>query len=129
MGIDYSGALLSAGFGGGFQETEVIFPPLRTAELSYPTLHRDAMVEVGEDVFQNRLEYIYGFYTNSKANGNEPFVMKSPLDGKFYVWQFVDDDLDIRLLDLFMGSSGLKIKQVYVRGLTPDFPDGSFSEE
>ncbi len=129
VGFDHSGSLLSAEYGGGMRDDEVIFPKLRTASLSYPTLHRDAMVEVEEDVFINRLDYIVGFYNTSKENGNEPFLMKSPLDGKWFLWFFVNDELSVELVDLYMGTTGLKIKQVYVRGVVPDNADGSFDEE
>lgn len=129
MGFDHSGSLLSAEYGGGLRSDEVIFPKLRTGSLNYPTLHRDAMIEVEEDTFVNRLDYIVGFYNTSKENGNEPFLMKSPLDGKWYLWFFPDNNLDVELIDLYMGSSGLKIRQIYVQGVVPDNADGSFDEE
>ena len=44
VGLDYSGSLLRATFGGGFSETEVIFPPLRVASLKYDALHSDMMM-------------------------------------------------------------------------------------
>lgn len=129
VGFDHSGSLLSAEYGGGLRSDEVVFPKLRTASLSYPTLHRDAMIEVAEDTLVNRLDYIVNFYNTSKENGNEPFLMKSPLDGKWYLWFFPDNDLSVELIDLYMGSTGLKVKQVYVRGVVPDNADGSFDEE
>lgn len=129
VGFDHSGSILSAEFGGGFREAEVIFPKLRTATLSYPTLHRDAMIEVEEDTFVNRLDYIVGFYNARMEAGGEPFLMKSPFDGGWFLWRFEEENLDVTLLDLYMGSSGLKLRQVYVRGLTPDNADGSFDEE
>ena len=128
MGISYKAAKLVASLGGGFKEAEIIFPPLLYGSLSYPTLHRDAMIEVAEDTFVNRLDYIWSFYRSSKDNADKPFLMKSPLDGKWYLWDFPDDDLSIRLVDLYMGSSGLKIEQRYVQGVTPDHADGSFDE-
>lgn len=129
IGISYKSAKLGVSLGGGYKAVDNIFPPLLYGSLSYPTLHRDAMIEVEEDVFVNRLDYIWAFYRNSKDNGDEPFLMKSPLDGKWYLWDFPDDDLTITLLDLYMGSSGLKIEQRYVEGVIPDNDDGSFDEE
>lgn len=129
IGISYKGAKLGVSLGGGYKEVENVFPPLLYGSLSYPTLHRDAMIEVEEDTFVNRLDYIWGFYRESKDNADLPFLMKSPLDGAWYLWQFSDDDLSIRLLDLYMGSTGVKIEQVYVKGVVPDNPDGSFDEE
>lgn len=129
VGISYKGAKLGASLGGGYKTVENIFSPLLYGSLSYPTLHRDAMIEVAEDTFVNRLTYIYEFYKASKDNADKPFLMKSPLNGKYYLFDFPDDDLTIRLVDLYMGSTGLKIEQRYVAGLTPDNADGSFDEE
>lgn len=129
IGVSYKEAKLGASFGGGFKQVENIFPPLLFGSLSYPTLHRDAMIEVETDVFVNRLDYIWTFYRTSKDNADQPFLMKSPLDGKWYLWDFPDDDLSIRLIDLYMGSTGLKIEQRYVEGVVPDNADGSFDEE
>lgn len=129
IGVSYKAAKLGASLGGGFKEAENIFPPLLYGSLSYPTLHRDAMIEVAEDTFVNRLDYIWAFYRASKDAADKPFLMKSPLDGKWYLWDFPDDDLSIRLVDLYMGSSGLKIEQRYISGVVPDNADGSFDEE
>lgn len=128
IGVSYKAAKLGASYGGGYKTVETIFPPLLYGSLSYPTLHRDAMIEVSVGVFKNRLDYIWDFYRSSKDNADKPFLMKSPLDGKWYLWDFPDDDLSIRLVDLYMGSTGLKIEQRYVAGVTPDNEDGSFDE-
>lgn len=131
VGISYKDAALSASFGGGYSTTENIFPPLRSAGLRYPTLNVDAMIEVSTGVFKNRLQYIWDFFRASKDAGNKPFLMKSPnpADNKYFLWVFSDPDLTIDLIDLFMGSSGLKLDQVYVKGVVPDNADGSFNEE
>lgn len=129
IGISYKAAKLGASFGRGYKTVENIFPPLLYGSLSYPTLHRDAMIEVSTGVFKNRLNYIWDFYRASKDNADKPFLMKSPLDGKWYLWDFPEDDLSIRLVDLYMGTTGLKIEQRYVEGVTPDNADGSFDEE
>jgi hypothetical protein len=128
-GVSYKDSLLTAEFGGGLETAEVIFPRSHYASLNYSNLHRDALIEVEEDVFVDRMTYLCDFYCNSKDNGNEPFLMKNPRDGKWFLWKFEDDDLTIELMNLFAGSTGLKIKQVAVRGLTPDNLDGSFDEE
>jgi hypothetical protein len=131
VGLTYKDAMLSASKGGGYREDELVFPPLRTASLSYPTLSIDAMIEVSTGVFKNRLQYIWDFFRASKDAGNKPFLMKSPnpADNKYFLWVFSDPDLSIELIDLFMGSSGLKLDQVYVKGIVADNADGSFNEE
>jgi hypothetical protein len=128
IGFDHSAAFLSADLGGGASISDVIFPKLRTAALSYPTLHRDAMIEVAEDTFVNRLEYIVEFYNARMEEGNSPFLMKFPYDSKWYLFKFEETNLSVRLLDLYMGASGLRLKQCYEPGIVPDNADGSFDE-
>lgn len=129
VGFDHSDSLLTAPLGGGMEDAEVLFPKLRTAALSYPTLHRDAMIETEPDVFVDRLTYITSFYNARMEAGNEAFLMKFPLDSKWYLWRFTDTSLNVRLIDLFMGGSGLQLKECRVRGVVPDNADGSFDEE
>ncbi len=132
IGFDHKESQVSAPLGGGYLETEVIFPKLRTCALNYPAptgLHRDALIEVEPGVFKNRLEYIVDIYNTSKENGNEPVLMKFPYDGKWYLWRFPDDDLTVRLIDLYMASGGLKLRQAYVAGVVPDNLDGSFDDD
>jgi hypothetical protein len=129
VGFDHSGSMLDASYGGGASVADVIFPKLRTAALSYPTLHRDAMIEVEEDTFVNRLVYIVEFYDARIEEGNGPFLMKFPYDSKWYLFKFEEKNLNVRLIDLYMGSSGLKLKQCYELGIVPDNADGSFDEE
>src|ERR1051326_8725915 len=122
--LDYSEAILSAGKGGGYRVDEIIFPALRASALSYPTLHKDAMIEVSTGVFKSRHDYLWDFYKARKDAGNEPFLMKSPKDGKWFLWVFADNKLSYELIDLYMASSGVKLQQVNVRGLTADNADG-----
>lgn len=128
--LDYEAALLSAEYGGGYRVDEIVFPALRTCSLSYPTLHKDAMILVSEDpdVFVSRHHYLWDFYKARKDAGNEPFLMKSPRDAKWFLWIFTDNKLSYELLDLYMASSSVKLQQVNVRGVVADNPDGSFDE-
>lgn len=127
--LDYEASLLSATYGGGFRVDEIIFPALRACSLSYPTLHKDAMIEVEEDVFVSRHDYLWDFYRARKDAGNEPFLMKSPKDAKWFLWIFSDSKLSYELLDLYMASSSVKLQQVNVKNVPADNPDGSFDEE
>jgi len=115
IGVDYSGSFLSIDYGGGLDETEKVFPALLTAKLSYPELDRDVLIQphAGEPI--DRLAYIWGFYRRSMDNARRPFEMRSPLDKKLYLWRFADDSLSIELVNLFMGSTGLSLRQAYVR--------------
>lgn len=127
--LDYEGSLLSATYGGGFRVDEIVFPALRTCSLSYPTLHKDAMIETAPSTFVSRHDYLWDFYKARKDAGNEAFLMKSPKDGKWFLWVFADNKLSYELLDLYMAASGVKAQQVNVRGVTADNADGSFDEE
>lgn len=128
-GFEHGDSLLSATFGGGLEDYEVVFPKMRTASLSYPTLHRDAMIEVEPDTFVDRLTYLTNFYNARMEAGNEPFLMKFPLDSQWYLWRFTETYLTVKLIDLFMGSTGLKLKECRVRGTVPDNADGSFDDD
>lgn len=127
--LDYSESILGAGYGWGYRDDEVVFPPLRACALSYPTLHRDAMIETEPDTFVSRHDYLWNFYDARKSEGNKPFLMKSPKDGKWFLWRFADNKLSYELLDLYMATAGVKLEQANVRGVTPDNADGSFNEE
>lgn len=127
--LDYSDAILSGGYGGGYRVDEIVFPALRACSLSYPTLHKDAMIEVEPDVFESRHDYLWNFYKARKDAGNEPFLMKSPKDAKWFLWIFTDSKLSYELLDLYMASSSVKLQQVNVKGVPADNADGSFDEE
>lgn len=127
--LDYSEAILSAGYGGGFRVDEIVFPALRACSLGYPTLHKDAMIEVEPDVFESRHDYLWNFYKARKDAGNEPFLMKSPKDGKWFLWVFADPKLSYELLDLYMAASSVKLQQVNVKGVIPDNADGSFDDD
>lgn len=126
--LDYQDAVLSATYGGGFRVDEIVFPALRACSLSYPTLHKDAMIEVEEDVFESRHDYLWDFYKARKDAGNEPFLMKSPRDAKWFLWVFADSKLSYELLDLYMASSSVKLQQVNVKNVPADNADGSFNE-
>jgi hypothetical protein len=129
--LDYSDAILSTSYGGGYRVDEIVFPALRACSLSYPTLHKDAMILVSEDpdVFVSRHDYLWDFYKARKDAGNEPFLMKSPKDGAWFLWIFSDSKLSYELIDLYMAASSVKLQQVNVRGVTADNADGSFDEE
>jgi hypothetical protein len=115
VGIDYSGSFLGIDYGGGLEESEKVFPGLLTAKLSYPWLDRDVMVQPWSGEPVSRLEYIWGFYRRHMDNARRPFVMRSPLDKKLYLWKFADDSLSIELVDLYLGTTGLSLRQAYVR--------------
>ncbi len=127
-GIDYSNSLLRADFGGGLSETEVILPPLRDWKLNYLALSRDAMVYLPSGESVPRLDYVWTMFRTSKDAGDYPFILRCPRDKKLYLCEFADDRLEYTLVDLYLATCGLMLKQKYVRGVTFN-ADGSLSEE
>lgn len=125
--IDFAGTMLSAEYGGGYREDEVIFPPLRGWRLNYSALSKLVSVQLRDGERASRLNYIWNFYTASKAAGNLPFVVRCPRDEKLYLAYFPDDNLEMTLVDQFLATCGLSVRQLYVRGVTVN-ADGSVEE-
>jgi hypothetical protein len=126
-GIDYAGTMLSAEYGGGFREDEVIFPPLRYWKLTYSALNRRVKVQLPSGEAVNRIDYVWGMYCASKENGNRPFILRCPRDSKLYLAIFTDDTLEMELVDLWLATAGVAIKQAAVRGVATN-ADGSLDE-
>lgn len=127
VGIDYSGSFLEIDYGGGLGESEKVFPGLLTAKLSYPELDRDVMIVTPAGEAVSRLFYVWDFYRRQMDNGRRPFEMRSPLDKKLYLWQFADLSLSIDLINLYLGSTGVTLKQTYVRHMGT-LPGGALDE-
>jgi hypothetical protein len=124
----YDHAILSASYGGGYREDEIIFPRLLRASLNYSAL--TPVTWTLEDLSTpTRLQYLWDFFCTRKENGNEPFLMQDPREQKWFLWCFEDSELEYEMLHFHLATAGLKVKQVYVRGVTPDNADGSFDEE
>jgi hypothetical protein len=129
IGVDYSASYLRAEYGGGYSETEVIFPGLMTAKLNYPALHSRVNTAGENGVPVDRLTYIWTFYRSAMDAGRRPFVMRvpPPLPEKLYVWEFTDDTLDLTAVNRFLATTGLSIRQVYVKQMN-FLPDGSIGD-
>jgi hypothetical protein len=128
-GYDFAGTMLSADYGGGLREDEVIFPPLKYWKLRYDSVSRRVYVQPeGNAEPKLREVYLRDFVLDSKTNGNRPFVMRCPLDNKPYLCVFDTDTLEFDLLNLMAMTTGLSIRQVYVRQMN-FLPDGSIGSE
>jgi hypothetical protein len=130
VGVDYSKSFLRADFGGGLSETETVFPGLLYAKLNYSALHSRAMVQPEDGEPTDRLTYFYSFYRESMDNGIRPFVMRvpRPLTEKPYLWEFTDLNLEFSLVDQFLATTGISIRQAFVRGMN-FLNDGSIGDE
>lgn len=126
-GIDYGEALLCAKYPFGYMETAVVGIPVRDWALTYTALHRRVKVQLPNGEAVSRLDYVWSFYGGSKGAGNEPFILRCPRNGKLYLAYFPDDRLEYRLVDHFLATAGLSIKQMNVKGVTTN-ADGSLPE-
>lgn len=127
VGVDYSASHLRAEFGGGYSETEVIFPGLLTARLTYSALSKRVGLAVRGGVRLSRLDYIWNFYRTRMDGGNEPFVARSPLDDKLYLWEFAETSLEFSMVNQHLATTGLALRQTYVRGVSVN-ADGSVDD-
>jgi hypothetical protein len=129
VGIDYAGTILSAEFGSGYREDEVVGLPLLTARLNYEALTRRAFIRPPDSAKPvDRLEYIWNFYCDSKDRGNRPCRMRSPRDERMYLWFFPDDNLTLNMIDAYCATGGLALKQWRGRGVNT-LDDGSVADE
>ncbi len=60
---------------------------------------------------ETRAEYLWNFFLASKASGNAPFWIEDPKDEKFYLAEFVDDELTYEILCSKVYSAGLSLRQ------------------
>lgn len=127
-GIDFGGTMLSVEYGGGFREDEVVFPPMRKWSLTYSALSKRVAVRLRDGETASRLNYVWNFYVESKAGGNIPFVVRCPRDEKLYLAYFPDDALEMTMVDNYLATTGLALRQVYVRGVSVN-ADGSVDED
>jgi hypothetical protein len=127
-GIDHAGALLSAEYAGGYREDVVVGVPLRDWSLTYSALINRAMITLEGGAPIDRASYVWNFYNESKDNGNRPFRMRCPRDGKFYLCFFPQDRMEFEMVNRRLSTTGLQIKQVYVRGVST-LDDGSLSDD
>lgn len=128
VGASYEGAILSAELGGGYRRDEVIFPKLLFGRLAYKALEKRVWVEPPDAEPTNRFDYIWNFYCDSKDNANRPFRMRSPRDDKMYLWFFPENNIEIEMMHHYLGTTGLKVQQVYMQGVNT-LPDGSIADE
>ena len=128
LGINYDGALLSAEYPFGYREDAVIGVPLLYWRLSYTALHKRVGVQLPDGERASRLNYVWGMYRESKDNGNRPFILRCPRDEKFYLAHFPENNLELEMVDQFLATAGLPIKQLRVRGVSTN-TDGSLNED
>lgn len=128
VGKAYGGTYLRAELGGGRSKTEAIFPGLLTARLNYTALSKRVNVRLRDGETASRLYYIYNFYCAAMDAGKRPFVMRSPLDDKLYLWEFTDDGIELSMMDSYLATTGLGMMQTYPEGVTVN-ADGSVNED
>lgn len=123
---DYSRVNLSAEYPNGYREDIIIGVPLMSWSLSYPSLSDRAYIALENGDRKTRREYIEDFVDASILNGNAPFVIEDPLNGKDYLAIFAQDtlELSVTFTQFLLSSANLEIKQVNVKGVNT-LADGS----
>jgi hypothetical protein len=126
-GIDYGGAILSAEYPFGYREDAVIGVPLRSWTLNYTALHKRVSIQLPNGERASRLNYVWSMYCNSKDAGNLPFILRCPRDEKLYLAYFPENGLQIEMVDMYLATAGLQIKQMNIKGVATN-DDGSLDE-
>jgi hypothetical protein len=128
LGIEYEGVILSANYPFGYREDAVIGAPLRLWQLNYTALHKRVNVQLPNGERASRLNYVWGVYCESKDNGNRPFILRCPRDDKFYLAYFPENNLQIQMVDSYLATAGLPIKQLRIKSVATN-ADGSLDED
>lgn len=119
---DYTGAILSVRYTGGYREDVTIAQPLRGWSLTYSAL-TNTLVPLTDAEPVDRLTYIWDFYCASKDNSNAPFIV-ADLDNKLYLCVFTEQLIETSHVDYKLATTGLQLEQVYVKGVNTN-ADGS----
>ena len=124
---DYSDAILSADFPGGYGRDTIVGRPLRSWDLTYSALV-PVMVAPPDEQPKDRLSYIWDFYCESKDNANRPFILVDPQDNKKYLCIFTDNIIEVEMMNYRLSTTALGIKQRFVKGYN-FLDDGSLGED
>jgi hypothetical protein len=125
--------ILSTEYPGGYRDDAIIGAPvdLLTWELSYPHISHLHYIELPNGERKTRFEYLRDFRRDSKINGNRPFVIQDPVDGKDYLAIFADDSVSMDVTKTpeqpMQMATTMLIKQVFVRGVN-FLDDGSLGD-
>lgn len=132
-GASRATAVLTADYGGGWQEGAVVLPfVLRRWNLSAAIVPDKADYAVnyfiGEiDYTDTRFRYFWDFYRRHLMKGNLPFVITEPDSGKKYLAAFEETRLSLeRFAYKLYGGLGLTVKEARRRDVAVN-ADGSIA--
>lgn len=107
--------LLHADFGDGYRSAARIGSKegLHSWSVKIDVLPDDEDYSInGEETgIETRANYLFNFFLRSKAASNKPFWIQCPRDFKFYLAEFVDDEIDYDILCSRLFSAGLNLRQ------------------
>jgi hypothetical protein len=113
-------ALLKADFGDGFGAGALIGSPNGTRTWAIQIAALPDSLEYARPVQgDTRANYLWEFFLASKIAGNAPFWLQDLKDGKFYLAEFVEDELSYSVLCAELYSTGLQLRQRRVPGMAP----------
>lgn len=117
------GESLRASYGSGYGEGAVIGHPegLRTWKFkcsALPNLMNEDLIDAGEHGLVTRAQYVWGVFERSNVrNAHKPIWFREPVEGRSYLVEIVEDELDFRMLSLLIYSTGLTLRQRRVFGV------------
>lgn len=123
-GIAIRGETLRASYGSGYGEGAVVGNPegLRTWKVkigALPNVEGEDLINAGAQGLQTRFEYLFDFFVrHNVANARKPFWVKDPVDGRDYLAEIAEDEMDFKMLSRVVMQAGLTIRQRRVFGQT-----------
>lgn len=125
VAIDF--ALFSADFGDGYQTSALVGSPhgLKSWQITYGHLKRTPHRAKGRFSQEATADYLWDFFMQRMREGNSPFIVRCPRDGKDYLASFTETKLGYK--EAFKNrfyTTGIAITQRRVRGVISN-EDGS----
>ncbi|HEY0169893.1 MAG TPA: hypothetical protein VGB98_02485 [Pyrinomonadaceae bacterium] len=123
-GIAIRGETLRASYGSGYGEGAVVGNPegLRSWKVkigALPNVEGENLINAGEHGLQTRFAYLYQFFVRHNVrNARKPFWVRDPVDGRDYLAEIAEDEMDFPMLSRVVMKAGLTIRQRRVYGQT-----------
>jgi phage-related protein len=106
--------VLEFSFGDGYEDSALVGSTEGT--LSWKLTFKVLPGFLGQEISgplsaESRAEYLWNFFKDRMAAGNETFKFISPRDGRMYLAAFAETKLSYELFAVKMFSSGISLKQ------------------
>lgn len=120
--------IYQAEFGDGYVQSARVGHPkgLLSLSLTYDHLYRTPHRRAGRFSEEAVADYLWDFFCARMAEGNSPFIVRFPRDGKDYLFAFKDTSIKFKeAFQMRFYTTGIELGQRRVEGVTT-FEDGSF---